>query len=572
MGGGNGQKAKMARERNMEKLKGQKGSQLEANKKAMSIQAISFVQNENNDELLVLMLLHLCNFNGRDCSASSLRSTVGDDSCGGNVDECSAFCDDVGVRRHVVATARGAAPLDLLGKLTKNSEFKLRTSEFKTRPDFLRRPGLVKCYMKQLISGLEHCHSNGVLHRDIKCSNLLIDNEGILKIADFGLASFFDPERKKPMTSRVVTLWYRPPELLLGATYYSVGVDLWSAGCIMAELLSGKPILRGQTEIDWVRQPLQQARPSVVVYAISEVLDTIRATLHAIGGDAALESFRSGCFGHFLDYRAGVVQKKAIHGLMSREVRVSDRVLEGRETWFQIHHSQLRFGPTEYSLVSGLRFGSTSIDLNADEHVVPQKFVFYRLFKGKRTTVKHLEDQFEARQAISGKGQGQYHFYGPIWALQLRVVSFVPSPEEMVTPYFRSMQLQAGAQSVRFVPSRSTNKKLIANAASYCSSSAVDDVGPSAQGTRAARTPQKVRQGTSRPSSRALRDEPDPDYIPDLRPPAEEAAEHTADPIHRESPPRAWGRKQSRRDRSQSSEEPSESFLQRVVAAIMPGV
>lgn len=107
----------------------------------------------------------------------------------------------------------------------------------------------VKCYMKQLISGLEHCHSNGVLHRDIKCSNLLIDNEGILKIADFGLASVYDPKFKKPMTSRVVTLWYRPPELLLGATYYGVGVDLWSAGCILAELLSGKPILRGRTEV-----------------------------------------------------------------------------------------------------------------------------------------------------------------------------------------------------------------------------------------------------------------------------------------------------------------------------------
>lgn len=108
----------------------------------------------------------------------------------------------------------------------------------------------IKCYMKQLLSGLEHCHNNGVLHRDIKCSNLLIDNEGILKIADFGLASFFDPQLKKPMTSRVVTLWYRPPELLLGATYYGVGVDLWSAGCILAELLAGKPILRGRTEVE----------------------------------------------------------------------------------------------------------------------------------------------------------------------------------------------------------------------------------------------------------------------------------------------------------------------------------
>ncbi|KAF5957275.1 hypothetical protein HYC85_004500 [Camellia sinensis] len=108
----------------------------------------------------------------------------------------------------------------------------------------------VKCYMNQLLSGLEHCHNNGILHRDIKGSNLLIDNEGILKIADFGLASFYDPEHKQPMTTRVVTLWYRPPELLLGATYYGVGVDLWSAGCILGELLAGKPIMPGRTEVE----------------------------------------------------------------------------------------------------------------------------------------------------------------------------------------------------------------------------------------------------------------------------------------------------------------------------------
>ncbi|XP_011015566.1 PREDICTED: probable serine/threonine-protein kinase At1g54610 [Populus euphratica] len=108
----------------------------------------------------------------------------------------------------------------------------------------------VKCYMHQLLSGLEHCHNRYVLHRDIKGSNLLIGNDGVLKIADFGLASFFDPNHKQPMTSRVVTLWYRPPELLLGATDYGVGVDLWSAGCILAELLAGKPIMPGRTEVE----------------------------------------------------------------------------------------------------------------------------------------------------------------------------------------------------------------------------------------------------------------------------------------------------------------------------------
>ncbi|KAJ1283777.1 hypothetical protein BS78_03G152500 [Paspalum vaginatum] len=108
----------------------------------------------------------------------------------------------------------------------------------------------IKCYMQQLLSGLEHCHDNNVLHRDIKGSNLLLDNNGILKIADFGLATLFDPRHIRPMTSRVVTLWYRPPELLLGATDYGVGIDLWSAGCILAELLYGKPIMPGRTEVE----------------------------------------------------------------------------------------------------------------------------------------------------------------------------------------------------------------------------------------------------------------------------------------------------------------------------------
>ncbi|KAI7746458.1 hypothetical protein M8C21_022551 [Ambrosia artemisiifolia] len=107
----------------------------------------------------------------------------------------------------------------------------------------------VKHYMHQLFCGLKYCHEHQVLHRDLKGSDLLLDNNGVLKIADFGSASFFDLVQKQPMTNRVATYWYRAPELLLGATEYGVGVDLWSAGCILAGLLAKGPILAGHTEV-----------------------------------------------------------------------------------------------------------------------------------------------------------------------------------------------------------------------------------------------------------------------------------------------------------------------------------
>ncbi|XP_075758045.1 cyclin-dependent kinase 2 isoform X2 [Pelodiscus sinensis] len=94
---------------------------------------------------------------------------------------------------------------------------------------------LIKSYLFQLLQGLAFCHSHRVLHRDLKPQNLLINAEGAIKLADFGLARAFGvPVRT--YTHEVVTLWYRAPEILLGCKYYSTAVDIWSLGCIFAEM------------------------------------------------------------------------------------------------------------------------------------------------------------------------------------------------------------------------------------------------------------------------------------------------------------------------------------------------
>ncbi|GAB4860480.1 hypothetical protein Ancab_035639 [Ancistrocladus abbreviatus] len=111
----------------------------------------------------------------------------------------------------------------------------------------------VKCLMLQLLEGVKYLHDHWVLHRDLKTSNLLLNNKGELKIGDFGMSRQYGSV-SKPYTALVVTLWYRAPELLLGTKEYSTAVDMWSVGCIMAELLSNKPLFDGKTEIDQLAQ------------------------------------------------------------------------------------------------------------------------------------------------------------------------------------------------------------------------------------------------------------------------------------------------------------------------------
>ncbi|XP_036922340.1 cyclin-dependent kinase 10 isoform X4 [Sturnira hondurensis] len=109
----------------------------------------------------------------------------------------------------------------------------------------------VKCIVLQVLRGLHYLHQNFIIHRDLKVSNLLMTDKGCVKTADFGLARAYGIP-VKPMTPKVVTLWYRAPELLLGSCTQTTSIDMWALGCVLAELLAHKPLLPGTSEIHQV--------------------------------------------------------------------------------------------------------------------------------------------------------------------------------------------------------------------------------------------------------------------------------------------------------------------------------
>ncbi|KAH6831760.1 hypothetical protein C2S53_008379 [Perilla frutescens var. hirtella] len=200
------------------------------------------------------------------------------------------------------------------------------------------------------------------------------------------------------------------------------------------------------------------------MYVKMELVDKIREVLQHFGGEDTIQTFRSGCLGHFVDFRGGNIARKALHAFIYREVRVQDPAREGREYWFHVSGTTLHFGPSEFALVSGLRFGPSSFDPNT-AHVIPASSIYHRLFEGKKTTITQMYEKFtakrlanhppdyvkianilivyrmlfcqdpgrtiddwilmhfisilpRARRDMGPQGDGAYHWYGPVWVFQ----------------------------------------------------------------------------------------------------------------------------------------------------------
>ncbi|PIK57022.1 cycling-dependent kinase 5 [Apostichopus japonicus] len=162
-------------------------------------------------------------------------------------------------------------------------------------------PDVVKSFMYQLLKGLAFCHSHHVLHRDLKPQNLLINKNGELKLADFGLARAFGiPVRC--YSAEVVTLWYRPPDVLFGAKVYTTSIDMWSAGCIFAEMANaGRPLFPGNDVDDQLKRifkllgtPTEDTWPGISklpdhktypIYPVTTPLSSVVPTLSPKGRD-----------------------------------------------------------------------------------------------------------------------------------------------------------------------------------------------------------------------------------------------------------------------------------------------
>ncbi|KAJ2722889.1 Cyclin-dependent kinase catalytic subunit [Coemansia sp. Benny D115] len=203
----------------------------------------------------------------------------------------------------------------------------------------------IKSYMHQLVKGIAFCHSRRTLHRDLKPQNLLIDQSGMLKIADFGLGRAFGVPLRV-YTHEVVTLWYRSPEILMGSQHYSIGMDMWSVGCIFAEMVLRRPIFPGDSEIDElfkIFRVLGTPTPELPTLVLANIFARANPrVLRTVGSRRFLDiidttSFRSAWAEQLVETTAGIpksIEKtKDIESLCTLVLQPLDKLTGSKDAW-----------------------------------------------------------------------------------------------------------------------------------------------------------------------------------------------------------------------------------------------
>lgn len=237
----------------------------------------------------------------------------------------------------------------------------LQIIHYHTHPD--RKPipeSIIKSVLWQLLNGVSYLHQNWILHRDLKPANIMVSSDGVVKIGDLGLARLFsDPLQTLFSGDKiVVTIWYRAPELLLGARHYTPAIDLWAVGCIFGELLALKPIFKGeeakmdnkkktpfprsqfQKVIEVLGSPTTEQWPSLVIYPEYQQYQTLqkcRSNVNSWYHDHVLSQPHRKAFNIFtrlLEYDPAkriTADEALVHEYFQEQPRVTENVFFGQD-------------------------------------------------------------------------------------------------------------------------------------------------------------------------------------------------------------------------------------------------